>query len=204
MVTIVIALILIAFFFKFGSSKNSSKEIALVSILGAVSAAARVPFAAIPGIQPSTYLITCSGYVFGPMTGFMVGLLTPLISNFFLGHGPWTPYQMFAWGLVGVSASYVRRLKPGKRGLMVFSFSWGYFYGVIMNLWFWASFIHPLTFTTFIISLSRSFWFDTLHAIGNITFIAVLGMKTVGIFERYKKRFRVEIMKQLSIRSSSS
>jgi len=194
-VTLIIVLTLTALLFEFGSSINSSKEVALVAILGTVSGVLRVPFAAIPNVQPSTYLIICAGYVFGPVTGFMVGALTPLISNFFLGHGPWTPYQMFAWGAAGLSAAVIRRMNLKRKQLIVFCFCWGYIYGIIMNLWFWASFIYPLTFTTFIAALGRSIWFDTFHAVGNALFMGFLGMKTVRIFERFEKRFRVKIVK---------
>jgi energy-coupling factor transport system substrate-specific component len=166
-----------------------------VAMLGTVSGVLRVPFAAIPDVQPCTYLIICSGYIFGPVTGFMVGALTPLISNFFLGHGPWTPYQMFAWGLAGLSAGLLRRLKLRRRELIIFGFCWGYLYGIILNLWFWASFIYPLTPTTFIATLGRSIWFDTFHAVGNALFMGVLGVRTVRIFERFEKRFRVKIIK---------
>jgi len=194
-VTLIIVLTLTALLFEFESSIGSSKEVALVAMLGTVSGVLRIPFAAIPGVQPCTYLIICAGYVFGPVTGFMVGALTPLISNFFLGHGPWTPYQMFAWGAAGLSAAFLSRLNLKKRELILFSFCWGYLYSILMNLWFWASFIYPLTPTTFITTLGRSIWFDTFHAVGNAVFMGLLGTKTVRIFERFEKRFRVKIIK---------
>jgi len=112
--TILVILVIVAFFFEFEAAAISSKEVALVAMLGTISAILRVPFAALPSVQPSTYLVICSGYVFGPVAGFMVGALTALVSNFFLGQGPWTPYQMLAWGLLGVLAAYFRRLNPGR------------------------------------------------------------------------------------------
>jgi len=119
----------------------------------------------------------------------MVGAVTALVSNFFLGQGPWTPYQMFAWGLVGVSAAYIRRFKLGRIWLIIFGTIWGYLYGWIMNTWFWVSFIYPLTFRTFIVYQLNSIWFDTFHAIGNAIFLGLFGMKTILILERFKKRF---------------
>jgi energy-coupling factor transport system ATP-binding protein len=112
--TVIAVLAILAFFFQFEAAAVSSKEIALVAMLGTISAAARIPFAAIPNVQPCTFLIICSGYVFGPVAGFMVGAITALVSNFFLGQGPWTPFQMLAWGLAGISAAYLRRLAPGR------------------------------------------------------------------------------------------
>ena len=109
MATVLAILVILAFFFSFESVTQSSKEIALISMLATMSAVLRIPFGAIPSFQPCTFLIICSGYVFGPVSGFMVGAMTPLISNFFLGQGPWTLYQMLAWGLIGCGAGYLGR-----------------------------------------------------------------------------------------------
>ena len=188
-VTILTLLIIAAFFFEFEGIATSSKMIALVSMLGTISAVLRIPFAALPSVQPCTFLIICSGYVFGPIAGFMVGAITPLVSNFFLGQGPWTPYQMLAWGLAGVSAAYVRRFHLNRIGLVIFGILWGYLYGWIIDVWFWSSFVYPLTLKTFIVAQLNSAWFDSLHAMGNAIFLGFFGEKTIAILERFKKRF---------------
>ena len=197
-VTILIILTIAAFFFEFGFLVKNSKEIALISMLSTVSALLRIPFAAIPNLQPCTYLITCVGYVFGPTAGFMVGVLTALVSNFFLGQGPWTPYQMFAWGLIGSSAAILKRLNLGRKSLMIFGFVWGYGFGLIMNLWFWLFFIYPLTLESFLLTETRSFIFDSFHAVGNLIFLGLFGLKTIRILERFKKRFNIELINQSS------
>ena len=194
-VTILIILAILAFFFEFEAAALSSKEIALVAMMGTLSAVLRIPFAVIPNVQPCTYLIICTGYVFGPVAGFMVGSVTALISNLFLGQGPWTPYQMFAWGLAGVSASYVKRFKINIIWLIIFGAIWGYFYGWILNTWFWLSFIYPLTLRTFAVYQLNSLWFDTFHAIGNVVFLGLFGMRTIVILERFRKRFSCSLIR---------
>jgi len=196
--TILVILAVIAFFFEFESAAISSKEIALVAMLGTISAVSRVPFAVIPNVQPCTYLIICSGYVFGPVAGFMVGAVTALVSNFFLGQGPWTPYQMFAWGLAGVSAAYIRRFGLGRVWLIIFGVIWGYLYGWIMNIWYWVAFIYPLTLRTFFVYQLTSIWFDTFHAIGNALLLGFFGMKTIAILERFKQRFNWRLFSRAS------
>ena len=188
-ITLMVVLLILAFFFAFEASAMSAKEIALIAMLGAISAVSRVPFAAIPSVQPCTFFIICSGYVFGPLAGFMVGALTALVSNFFLGQGPWTPYQMLAWGLAGLSAAFLRRFKPGILVLLIFGLLWGYFYGWIMNTWYWVSFAYPLTLRTWFIYQFSSIWFDTLHAVSNVLFLSLFGAKTLTLLERFKKRF---------------
>jgi len=186
-------LIIAALFLEFESAAAGSKEIALIAILGTVSAVLRVPFAAIPSVQPCTYLIICTGYVFGPIAGFTVGAVTALVSNFFLGLGPWTPYQMIAWGFAGLSAGFLKRRHLNSLVLMAFGILWGYLYGLITNLWFWTAFVYPLTPRTLLITELNSIWFDTLHAVSNAVFLGIMGAKTIAILERFKKRFSINI-----------
>ena len=192
--TILVILTTVAFFFEFEAVAVSSKEIALVAMLGTISAVLRVPFAAIPNVQPCTYLIICTGYVFGPVAGFTVGAITALVSNFFLGQGPWTLYQMIAWGLAGVSTGYLSRFSMNTRLLVVFGILWGYLFGWITNIWFWTAFVYPLNLNTFILTQVNTIWFDTFHAIGNGIFLGILGMKTIAILQRFKRRFSVEYL----------
>lgn len=189
--TALVVLAIVAFFFEFEAAAVSSKEIALVAMLGTISAVLRVPFAVMPNVQPCTYLIICSGYVFGPVAGFMVGAVTALVSNFFLGQGPWTLYQMLAWGLAGVSSAYLNRFHASRTLLISFGILWGYLFGWIINIWFWAAFVYPLTLKTFIVAQLSSVWFDTFHAVGNAVFLGFFGMKTIAILERFKGRFIV-------------
>jgi energy-coupling factor transport system substrate-specific component len=182
-------LVTLAFFFKFESVASGSKEVALVSMLATASAVLRIPFAAIPSFQPCTFLIICSGYVFGPISGFMVGAMTPLVSNFFLGQGPCTLYQMFAWGLIGYGAAYLRRFNLDRKGLIIIGVVSGFIFGFITNIYFWLYFAYPLTINTLIFAQLSSLWFDASHAVGNAIFLGLFGTKTIALLERYKKRF---------------
>jgi len=184
----------IAFLFEFETAVTSSKEIALIAMLGTVSAVLRVPFAAIPNVQPCTYLIICSGYVFSPVAGFAVGATTALVSNFFLGHGPWTLYQMIAWGLAGLSSGYLGKFTLNRSTLIAIGITWGYLYGLITNIWFWTAFVYPLTLNTFIVTQLNTVWFDTFHAVGNAIFMGILGMKTIMVLQRFKRRFYLEYL----------
>jgi hypothetical protein len=119
----------------------------------------------------------------------MVGAMTPLISNFFLGQGPWTLYQMFAWGLIGYGAAYLRRFNLGRKGLIVIGAICGFIFGFLTNIYFWLFFAYPLTLKTLILVQISSLWFDASHAIGNVIFLGLFGTKTIGVLERYRRRF---------------
>ena len=202
--TALIGLTSAAFFFQFEGAAAGSKEVALVGMLGTVSAVLRIPFAAVPSVQPCTYMIICAGYAFGPTAGFMVGAITALVSNFFLGQGPWTIFQIFAWGMAGVSASYLRRFNLDRKGLIALGIAWGYFFGWIMNAWYWAAFVYPLTPRTFIVAQLNSVWFDTAHAVGNAIFLGVFGTRTIAILERFREKFQWGTVRRLTETSVSS
>ncbi len=170
--------------------KTSIKEISLIATLAGLAGVSRVPFAALPNVQPTTFLVIISGYVFGPFYGFMVGMIATVVSNSFLGHGPWTPWQMLAWGLAGLSAGIISKFnsKPSRIFLSIFAFSWGFLFDYIMNLWHWLTFIYPHTLKSFIAVYSVSFYFDLMHALGNFGFTYLFGKDFITILKRFKDR----------------
>jgi energy-coupling factor transport system substrate-specific component len=184
-------MVCLALLFEFDSAATNSKEIALVAMLGTISAVFRIPFAAIPGIQPCTYIIFCTGYVFGPVAGFAVAAITVVVSNFFLGHGPWTLYQIIAWGFIGLAAHLFTRIKLNTILLIVTGIVSAYLYGLITNIWFWTAFIYPLTWKTLLVTELNTLGFDSLHAAGNAVFFGLLGLKTIEILKRFKNRFNI-------------
>lgn len=97
-------------FWWYERSRPSSKEVALVATMAALSALGRDAFAALPDVKPTTTMVLICGYAFGGGPGFAVGAVGALASNIFLGQGSWTPWQMLAWGAVGVAGSMLGRL----------------------------------------------------------------------------------------------
>ena len=194
---IMIGLFLIFFFWRFEKSPVSSKEVALIATMAALASVSRIPFSAVVSLQPVTFLVMLSGYVFGARTGFMVGALTALVSNFFLGQGPWTPWQMFCWGLCGAVTSFFGRKN---RDFHLFSFTllgvaWAFLFGWIMNFWHWVAFIYPLNWRTFLGTYAASLPFDVIHAVGNVIFTLVFGKSFYHILIRFRKRIIVTAAK---------
>ncbi|MEM2123207.1 MAG: ECF transporter S component [Candidatus Bathyarchaeia archaeon] len=192
----VAVLALAAVVIEFEGSPAGSKEVALVAVLGTLSAISRIPFAAIPSVQPCTYLIICAGYVLGTVQGFMIGVMSALVSNLMLGLGPWTPYQMVAWGLAGCISHLFRRVvkKRSIIPLIALGAIWGFVFGSIMNLWFWTAYVYPLNIATFAATMMGSLWFDSMHSLGNIIFLSSLGGKTIRILERFQDRFQLTMI----------
>lgn len=92
------------FFAGFEGARPRMRDIMPVVVLAALAAAGRILFAPFPDFKPVSAIAIIAGVAFGRRSGFMVGALAALASNFFFGQGPWTPWQMYAWGLVGYLA----------------------------------------------------------------------------------------------------
>ncbi|MGI6575725.1 MAG: ECF transporter S component [bacterium] len=187
---ILVVIALLGVYLWYEAQAVSPKELALVATLAALAGLGRVPFAAIPSAQPTTFLVLVSGYVFGSVPGFMIGSLAAFASNFFLGHGPWTPWQMAAWGLVGVSGGICSCYKGGlMRWLLVLvAFVWGFLFGWILNFWHWLAFVYPLTFKSYLATVMAGVWFDLVHGVTNAIFMSLMGADLIQVLTRFKRR----------------
>ncbi|MEW6623338.1 MAG: ECF transporter S component [Bacillota bacterium] len=190
---LIVTISLIIVYLWYDKRDVSAKEIALIATLAALAGLSRVPFAGIPSVQPTTFLVIITGYVFGAGPGFMVGSLAAFVSNLFLGHGPWTPWQMVGWGLAGICGGLIGRWKPAnyKLPLNVLALIWGFLFGWLLNIWHWLTFVYPLTLKSFIAVQLTSVWFDFMHALGNVLFMYFLGPDLIKILNRFKRRLTV-------------
>src|SRR4051812_49565375 len=93
-------------------SRPPARVLALVAALAALAAIGRVAFAAFPNVKPTSDIVLFSGYTLGGPAGVAVGALAALVSNVFLGPGPWAPWQMGSWGVVGLRGAALRRGIP--------------------------------------------------------------------------------------------
>lgn len=178
----------------------NSRQISLVAALTALSAAGRTATGVgMLFLQPTMFLPEVAGYVLGARIGFFIGAMTPLISNFFMGQGPWTPVQMLAWGLIGVSGALLKRVFPVVRPavLVAVSFFWGYLYGAAMDIWQWATYVRPLTLKSYLLVWLAGFSFDSLRAVGNLFFCSLLGARVRKILDYYRKKLQIEYLESL-------
>ena len=125
----------------------------------------------------------------------MIGSLAAFTSNLFLGQGPWTPWQMIAWGLAGVSGGIVGMMKGQEAVsrwlLATAAFLWGFIFGAILNLWHWLTFVYPLTLSSYLATMLTGIWFDAVHSVGNAFFTILLGDELIKLLKRFKRRLHV-------------
>lgn len=181
-------------FWRFEKAEVSAKEIALIATMTTFAGITRIPFAVIPSVQPTTFLVMITGYIFCGQTGFVVGALTAVVSNFFLGHGPWTLWQMLGWGVCGVLAALLARCRKGfaVRSFALLAAFCGYLFGWLQDIWHWLAFVYPLNLQTFFATIIAGFPFDTLHAFSNLVFTYVFGDIFYTVLKRFQRKFRIE------------
>lgn len=105
--TLVIIEIMLPFFFSFEARKPQPRELVMIAVMAALAAVSRIAFAFIPYFRPIIGIIMISGIAFGAEAGFLTGAIGVFASNFFYSQGPWTPWQMFAYGFAGFFAGLV-------------------------------------------------------------------------------------------------
>lgn len=173
---------------------GGAKELALVATLGAVAAAGRVFLSPVPGVQPVTMICVVTGASLGPRAGLAVGPIAGLLSNSFLGQGPWTPPQMALWSAAGLTGALLRTACRRRVGLAAVAFAWGLLFGWAMNIWYLASFGPEVSWASIVLTGARSLPFDLSHAIGNVVLAVVAGPALLRLLGRYALRVRTEIV----------
>lgn len=121
--TLIIIETMLPFFLAFETRKPQARELVTLSVMCALAVVSRV-VVLIPGFKPITAVIMISGIAFGPEAGFLTGAVSAFASNFFFSQGPWTPWQMMAYGFGGFLAGLVfhRRKHQNPVVLAVFGF----------------------------------------------------------------------------------
>lgn len=170
---------------------GGTRDLALIAALGALAGAGRALFAAMPSVQPVTVICLVAGATLGARVGAGVGVVSVLVSNTLLGHGPWTLPQMALWAAVGASGALLRSTARNRWGLAALGLVWGFLFGWAMNVWFLAAFGPELSVEAFLLVSARSLPFDTLGALGNVALALAVGTALAGMLERYGARVRV-------------
>ena len=128
--TLVVIEIMIPFFLVFEGRKPQARELVVLAVMAAIAIASRV-IVPLPNFKPIFAIVMLTGIAFGPEAGFLVGAVSALVSNFFFGQGPFTPWQMMAYGAGGLLAGFVFT----KKWLEKTPFSMAFFGFMAMVLW---------------------------------------------------------------------
>ena len=188
--TVLVVLGLAAMAVWYERTRPGARVLALVATLAALAAIGRLAFAPIPNVKPTTDVVVLAGLALGAAPGFAVGAVAAVVSNVAFGQGPWTVWQMLAWGccgLVGAAFGRVVGERVGRRSLAAVCAFCGLLFGAIMNVSVW------LTATgagrgEYAAVLATSAPFDLAHAGGNAVFAFVFGPAMLLAIRRARAR----------------
>ncbi len=99
----------IPFLMLFEKRRPRARELVVIAVMTALGVAGRAAFYMLPQFKPIAATVIITGVSLGCEAGFITGALTAFVSNMFFGQGPWTPWQMFALGLLGFISGLVFR-----------------------------------------------------------------------------------------------
>ena len=184
---------MLPFFLVFESRKPQARELVVVAVLCAIGVAGRAMFFMLPEFKPVTALTIIAGVAFGGETGFLVGAMTMLVSNMLFSQGPWTPWQMFAMGIIGFFAGILfHKRMPGrdKRMLAMFGAAAALFiYGGIMNPASALMWTHTVDLKLMLAYYISGFPMDCVHAAATAFFLWIAAEPMLEKLARVKTKY---------------
>ena len=193
--SIILEIISVALFMlSFETQEPSVAKLVPTAVFSALGAAGRIAFAPLAYVKPVSAVAIFAGAFLGRHAGFLVGALSALLSNVFFGQGSWTPWQMYAWGLVGYLGGLLATFTPAHSSaasqqgssqgekphkfppflLMAWAFISGPFFGLVMNVYFVIGFVHPLTLESALLAFAASVPLDLTHGVATLIFLVLL------------------------------
>jgi energy-coupling factor transport system substrate-specific component len=191
---VLLALALAVGFAWYERKRPPARVVGVVAVLAALAVVGRLAFAAVPNVKPTTDIVLFAGYALGAAPGFAVGAIGAIASNVFLGQGPWTVWQMAAWGGVGIGGALLawgtRGRELGRVELAIYCGIAGFAFGALMDVYQWTLAARQ-DLSTYLAISATSLPYNIAHAVGNVVFCLLIGPVFVRSLRRYRRRFDV-------------
>ncbi len=190
---LVVGVVLALGWLAYERSRPSARMIAVVATLAAAAALGRDAFVALPDVKPITAMTLVVGYALGPLPGFTVGAVGMLASNIVLGQGPYTPWQMAAWGLVGLFGAVLGRLSHRRLGRVSLALACALAaLGAkeIMNLYVWTLGASH-TPAALLLVVGQGLPYDVTDVVASFLFGLAFGPELARLLARMRERMDV-------------
>ena len=191
----VIVLSMLPFFLVFENRRPQAREVVVIAVMAALAAAGRVAFFMLPHFNPTAAIVIIAGISLGAEAGFLTGALAGFVSNFFFGQGPWTPWQMFSFGIIGFLAGLIFRRKRGRwKHFKVWLCLYGglsvlVIYGILMDTSSVSLGTGKLEVASFLAVYASGFPLNLVHGGSTVIFLGVLGEPMMKKLDRIKKKY---------------
>lgn len=185
---------MLPFFLIFENRKPEARELVVIAVVAAIGVVGRAIFFMLPNCKPVTAIVIIAGACLGPEAGFLTGAMTAFVSNFFFGQGPWTPWQMFSFGIIGFLTGLLFRkgiLKKDRIKTLAV-------YGVAVTILIFGFLMNTYTVLTmdFVSSLPEvlaiyvsGFPVDCVHAASTAIFLLVLAKPMIDKLDRVRVKY---------------
>ena len=184
---------MLPFFLIFEGRKPQARELLTIAVLVAIAVAGRAAFFMVPSFKPVVAVTIISAVCFGAESGFLVGALSMLSSNMLFGQGPWTPWQMFAAGIIGFLAGILFQkgwLKARKISLCIYGFlATVFIYGGIMNPASLVMTSYAITKRNLLAIYMSGLPVDLVHASATVIFLWIASKPMIEKMERIKVKY---------------
>lgn len=180
----------IPFFLAFENGKMRVKEMMIIAVMVSLAVVGRIIFTPLPGFKPVTAIVVITAMYFGGEAGFLTGALSAVISDFYFGQGPWTPFQMFVWGLIGFIAGVISNpLKRSRILLGVYGIISGVLFSLLMDVWTVLWWDGSFTLTRYLAATVSAVRFTVVYAVSNVIFLLLLQKPIGKKLERIKDKY---------------
>jgi energy-coupling factor transport system substrate-specific component len=189
----VVTLVLAVGWLAYERARPPARTVALVATLAALAALGRDAFVALPDVKPITAMTFVVGYALGPLPGFSVGALGMLASNMLLGQGPYTPWQMAAWGGVGLAGAAVGSVSSrslGRVGIAIGCAVCALAAKEVMNVYTWTVGASH-TPAALLAASATALPFDITDAVASLLFGLAFGPELARVLARVRLRLDV-------------
>lgn len=184
---------MLPFFLIFENRRPQARELIIIAVLCAIGVAGRTAFFMLPQFKPVIAMVIISGVSFGGEAGFLVGAVTMLVSNIMLGQGPWTPWQMFAAGVIGFLAGVLFRkglLRRSRLPLCIFgALSTLIIYGGLMNPSSVLMYYDSPAWPVFAAAYAAGLPMDLVHAAATFFFLWLASKPMLEKLDRIKVKY---------------
>ncbi|SDY97642.1 ECF transporter S component [Tindallia californiensis] len=184
---------LLPFALIFEEREPQARELMIIAVLTALAVAGRAAFFMLPQFKPVVAIVIIAGISFGAESGFLVGAMAGFVSNFYFGQGPWTPWQMFCFGIIGFLAGLIffnGKIRKSKKNLCIFGVLATFFiYGGIINIGALFMFMPVFSLDALLGMYVTAFWFDVIHSIATGFFLFWLTDPMTEKLERVKTKY---------------
>ena len=184
----VASLSVLLFLSGFEKKEIGTRRMVITAVMTALSVAGRF----IPFFKPVTSVTVITAIWLGGESGFLVGSLSALLSNFYFGQGPWTPFQMLAWGFIGLFAGFLSKpLKKSRAALLIYGVISGVLYSLFMDIWTVIGYNNIFNRELYLAAVMTALPYTVIYSVSNFIFLWLMAEPFGEKLNRIKIKYGV-------------